>query len=349
MHSDVLIIGAGFAGTATAYHLGQLFDGSLRIIEREEVPGFHASGRNASLLLQSVAHPEVRAIAARSQRAYSVHAEEIGYRPVGSLQLGSLDQLEPLRQPDLIESEFWTPEEVRRLIPVLEGHSFEAALLTPSDGVIDISQLLHFYLKGARKKGCQLDLIRKVTAIEKTGKHFRVETTKGTLEAGVVVNAAGAWASEIAGLAGALPLPTASYKRHLFILEKVPNIDPAWPFVWSIAENFYFRPESGGLLFSVCDEELTRDNFIPNVTPGITEKLADLIAEELPTLEDALHRQVWACFRTKTPSGGFHLGWSSEVEGFYWVAGLGGHGMGASWEVGRIAAQTIADELDRLT
>ncbi len=343
MHTDVLIIGAGFAGAATAYHLGEIFDGSVRIIEKEEVPGFHASGRNASLLLQSVAHPEVRATAAKSRVAYSARAELVGYRPVGSLLLGTVDQLEPLRQPDLIETEFRNPDEVRRLIPILEGHSFDTALWTPSDGVIDISQLLQFYLEGARNRGCHLDLMRKVTAIERIGSHFRVETTEGTVEAGVVVNAAGAWAGEVAELAGVTPLPTASYKRHLFVLEQVPGATSDWPFVWSMAQNFYFRPESGGLLFSICDEELGHADFIPNVAPGIVEDLADLIAGHLPALENALQRQVWACFRTKTPGGGFHLGWSSELEGFYWVAGLGGHGMGASWEVGRLAAQSISD------
>ena len=343
MQTDVLIIGSGFAGAATAFHLGEIFDGSVRVIEKEDVPGFHASGRNASLLLQSVAHPEVRAIAAKSRVAYSERAELVGYRPVGSLQLGTADQLEPLRQPDLIQSEFRDPDEVRRLIPILEGHGFDTALWTPSDGVIDISRLLQFYLEGARNCGCYLDLMRKVTAIERIGSHFRVETTDGAIEAGVVVNAAGAWAREVSELAGVTPLPTASYKRHLFVLENVPGTDCDWPFVWSLAQNFYFRPESGGLLFSICDEELANGGFIPNVTPDISEDLAQLIASHLPALEEALQRQVWACFRTKTPGGGFHLGWSTELEGFYWVAGLGGHGMGASWEVGRIAAQSISE------
>jgi len=342
VHVDVLIIGAGFAGAATAFHLANSsFTGSILIIDKEEVPGYHASGRNASLVLQSVSHPEIRGIIAASRRAYSSNHVALGFAEVGSLMLGRRGTLETLRQPDLVESQFISPEAVRERVPILKGHRFETALWTPSDGVMDISKLLHFYLQEARKAGARLELNCRSLAIRTEQDSFLVQSPKGEFKAGFLVNAAGAWANEIAGMSGLEPLPMTAYKRHLFVLDQVGNLAEDWPFVWSLDREFYLRPESGGLLFSVCDEEPAQKDFVQSVNPEISQSLSELIWRELPVLREATQRKVWSCFRTRTPDGSFHLGWDRELKHFLWVAGLGGHGMGASWEVGRIAAEKI--------
>ncbi|MGW8181846.1 MAG: NAD(P)/FAD-dependent oxidoreductase, partial [bacterium] len=184
MQADVLIIGSGFAGAATAFHLARgSFAGSVKVIDQEEVPGFHASGRNASLVLQSVAHPEIRKIVATSRKSYSKYHADVGYTEVGSLMLGGRESLERLRQPGLIESEFMPPDVVRERIPILLDHEFETALWTPSDGVMDISKLLQFYLKGAQEGGCGFELNRRATGIRRKNGTFFVETSQGVIEA----------------------------------------------------------------------------------------------------------------------------------------------------------------------
>jgi glycine/D-amino acid oxidase-like deaminating enzyme len=75
------------------------------------------------------------------------------------------------------------------------------------------------------------------------------------------------------------------------------------------------------------------------VSPDISQSLAELVWVELPALREATQREVWSCFRTKVPDGSFVIGWDRAAENFFWVAGLGGHGMGSSWEVGRLAAE----------
>ncbi len=347
MDIDVLIIGAGFAGASTAYHLTRGgFPGSILLVEKEEVPGYHASGRNASMVLQSVDNPVVRDMVARSVAHYLELADKVGYSPVGSALLGRQAELETLRDRDRIRSDLLSPEQVRRRIPLLEGHDFSAALFTPSDGVMDISRLLQFYLEEARSGGLQLRLDCAVVKVSPGSHGFEVFLQDGSsVTSRLVVNGAGAWAPAVAEMAGIASLPMQSYKRHLFVLEGIDDIEPDWPFVWSTEKAFYFRPESGGLLFSVCDEELATSNFVPTINSEISERLAELIAEQLPALESALQRREWSCFRTKTPDGVFHLGFSRELPGFLWVAGLGGHGMGASWEVGRRAAELVTERL----
>lgn len=340
-HADVLIIGSGFAGAATAFHLSREFRGSIVIVEREKVPGAHASGRNASLLFQAVAHPAVRAAAAASRAAYVEFRQDIGYHEVGSLLLGSRERLERVREPDLVPSRFVEPDEVVRRIPVLDGHRFEAALSTPGDGVIDNWALLNLYLDGARQRGVEVLYdceVREITA----GTTYRLETSRGLIETGCLVNAAGAWAGELGVRAGLPGLGLVPYKRHLFVLDGVEPVEADWPFVWSFGHELYFRPESGGLLFSVCDEERS-SSLAPTVSPGISETMAELVAAQLPRFADARIRSVWSCFRTRTDDEHFVIGRDPRAENFVWVAGLGGHGMGCSWDVGRQGAEAVLE------
>ncbi len=343
-HVDVLIVGAGFAGAATAYHLSRGFAGTIALLEREETPGVHASGRNASLLRQSEADPELRPVVAASRQAYLELRREIDFQPVGSLVLAPRGELEQLRDPALIASEVVGADEARRRVPALEGHVFDHALWTPGDGVIDTWALLNHYLAGAHERGARLLTDCEVLAIAGPPP-YRVATSRGDFSATHVINAAGAWAPRIGALLGLEVPHLVPFKRHLFVLD-VPasgatiGVNPQWPFVWSEAHGFYFRPESGGLLFSVCDEE-RGGRLAPTVSTGISETLAERISEQLPALENATVRSVWSCFRTKTPDDRFVIGPDPELDNLFWVAGLGGHGMGCSWQIGRLAAEVF--------
>jgi len=339
VNTDILIVGAGFAGAATAYHLSRLTNQTITILEQEEIPGFHASGRNASLLLQSVESPDIRRMVVSSRAAYGESAGLI-LSSAGSLMLGTREELEAIREPEILPSEFCDPDQVREKIPLLDGHSFESALFTPSDAVMDLSALLQHYLNGAQRRGSRLFLKQRVEEVRFDGQ-FHVRTAGGEeISSSFLINAAGAWASLIGNLAGAARLPLTPFKRHLFVLGDLRGVRLDWPFVWSLSRNFYFRPESGQLLFSICDEQVCKA-LEPTVDRDVIEELAELIWRELPSLEEAVQERAWSCFRTKTPDGGFVIGWDQVCPNFLWVAALGGHGMGASWEVGKLAAETF--------
>ena len=339
--THVLIVGAGFAGASTAFHLSQGLSESILVIEKEEIPGFHASGRNASLVLQSTQNSHIRQAVAASRRAYEKHAAEVGFKQHGSLLIGRKALLEETRQPELIASEYRDPTEVTRQISVLKDHDFEAALWTPSDGVMDIASLLQFYIQGARDRNVEFRFDCPLLDVTGTGP-YQVETSQGTIEADYLIDAAGAWISRVAHMADAANLELAPMKRHLFVLDDVPDLDPGQPFVWSLSENFYFRPESGGLLFSICDEEKSL-SLEPTVSPEISQSLAELVWLQLPVLREATQREVWSCFRTRAPDNSFVIGWDTRWDHLFWVGALGGHGMGASWEIGRLAAERFLD------
>jgi len=343
MKKDIIIVGGGFAGASTAFHLSQSFSGSILLIEKEEIPGFHASGRNASLVLQSTPDPEIRQAIVASRQSYLEYSSQISRSDHGSLHLGKKDDLEKLRDLDLFSSEYRDPEEIIQQIPLLKGHNFQNALWTPTDGTLDISALLQFYLEKARSRGVEVWFNCELSQVD--GKEtYRVQTSKGTIETSCLVNAAGAWARQVAKKVGATEIPLIPSKRHLFVLDTNEKIEHDWPFVWDHNHDFYFRPESGGLLFSICDEEDT-DNLAPTINPTISESLAELIWKQLPALRQATQREVWSCFRTKPPDASFVIGWDLNIKNFFWVTGLGGHGVGASWEIGRLAAAGLQDPI----
>ncbi len=340
MKTDILIVGAGFAGASTAYHLSRQSGRSVIIVDKEEVPGFHASGRNASLLMQGAEIPDIRRLIVQSRQAFDRIPNAV-LDSNGSILLGKRTYLDGIREPDNPPSEYLDPDAVRQRIPLLEGHEFQAALFTPSDAVIDIASLLSFYLHESQERGTRLILSCRVEELSGHGP-FRIRTSQGLIEANVLVNAAGAWASEVATLAGAPSLPLTPLKRHLFVLGNAGAISRDWPFVWNFDKSFYFRRESGDLLFSICDEQRC-SSLEPTVDPEIAEDLAEVIWAQLPALREAVQVRAWSCFRTKTPDGCFALGWDPALENFFWAAGLGGHGMGSSWEVGRLCAGQILD------
>ncbi len=272
---DFLVIGAGLAGASTAYHLSRMGAGNVLIVEQEDTPGMHSSGRNAAMIRQVVGNPEIAKLAregAAFLRQPPDHWDEgIVFEPHGSLLLSSGDALDSLKK-DLdegarngIDLELWPREQCVERVDALEGADFEAGVWCASDGVVDVAGALHGYLREAQKTGCST--VKTKCSVKrivvKDGKIERVETSMGDIQPGVVVNAAGPWVGVVGQMAGASEIPFTPWRRHLFATGAMDNINPKWPFVWDVAHDVYFRPESQGLLMSACDENAD--------TPGLPE------------------------------------------------------------------------------
>ncbi|HWH79054.1 MAG TPA: FAD-binding oxidoreductase, partial [Candidatus Binatus sp.] len=148
------------------------------------------------------------------------------------------------------------------------------------------------------------------------------------------------WANGVAALAGAQELPLKPCRRHLFVSPPIEWVDRRWPFVWDVTHDIYFRPEGEGLLLCACDQtELAPGD--PPVDESVKEMLAEKIDRFMPALSGVSISRGWAGLRTLTPDGRFVIGWDPQVENFFWVAGLGGHGMTTSAAVGELAATLL--------
>lgn len=344
--AEIVIIGGGLAGAATAYFLTARGVRDVLILEGERQPGLHASGRNAAMVRQIVPDPDMGRLA-KAGAAFIRTSEKVSFRQQGSLLLGSGGEWEALeREADQARSlgisvETLDVTTAANRVPLLRENAFEGAVWCPSDGVVDLGELLAFYLDGARERGARLQTGCRVTGIEVEGERVKaVQTPEGPILADVLVNAAGAWAGDIGRLAGATPITFVSYRRHLFVTESLAWVSPEWPFVWDVSHQFYFRPESGGLLLCPCDEDPWAPD-TPPVDAAIGDLLAARIRQHLPALTGVPIRRSWAGLRTFTSDRRFVIGWDPQRSGFFWMTGLAGHGVTVSGSTGALAADLL--------
>jgi D-arginine dehydrogenase len=349
--AEHVIIGAGFAGAATAYHLTRAGKTDILILEKESIPGFHSSGRNAAMIRQCVSDPELTRLA-RDGAAFLRHLPSdwplpVQYRQNGSLLLGSGKGWEKLRRDAEIGASLgidvhaWTAEQAKQHVRVLEGTEFDGAVWCASDGVLDIHALLSGYLKAAAHGGARIRYGSAVEAIHQRGDGLELVSGGEVIRTKVLINAAGAWANTVAEMAGAAELPLHPCRRHLFVSPPVDWVDKNWPFVWDVTHDIYFRPEGDGLLLCACDQE-EMSACDPPVDPSTEELLAEKIERYMPALSHIAINKKWAGLRTLCADGRFVIGWDAKVQGFFWVAGLGGHGVTTSSAVGALAAELLA-------
>ncbi len=346
-----VIIGAGFAGAATACHLAFQGKRQIVILEQEPVPGFHSSGRNAGFIRQVLAEPSVADLAAESARfirkpppAWPV---PVSYDPIGCLILGRGEKWQALQEDaDLarrrgIEVECWSPERTRAAVPLIRDAALDGALWCVSDGVIDIHALLSGYLKTAQGAGAVIRYGATVNEVRvRHGRVQGVATAQGFFAADVVVNAAGPWAGPVGVMAGAAPIAFHPRRRHLFVTPPLDWVQPDWPFVLNVSDEVYFQPSSGGLMLCPCDEDDVPP-CDPPTQPEALELLAEKLAAAYPHFPDVPVGRCWAGLRTFTDDNRFVIGWDPGVEGFFWVAGLAGHGVTTSAAVGSLAARLL--------
>jgi D-arginine dehydrogenase len=352
--AEVVIIGAGFAGAATAYHLVRRGVRDVLVLEREAIAGKHASGRNAALAFQALADSAEARLALEGARFIAAPPDGFCATPLlqrsGSLLVAQAAGLPQLREANQaaqylgITGALISAEDAVRRVPALAGAPFAAAFWNPEDGVVDIHALLQGYFSGARAGGARVAFARAITAVRLAhGRVEAVETDRGAVRTRLLVNAAGAWAGEVGRLAGAGTRTLAPRRRHLFQTKVDIAIDRHWPFVWHNDLDVYFRPEGDGLLMSPCDAT-PHPPQEPVVDSAIEHLLAEKVGRAFPALASARITSAWACLRTFARDERFVIGRDPQIEGLVWVAALGGHGMTTSPAVGRLGASAVLGE-----
>ncbi len=350
---EVVIIGGGIAGASLAYFLTERGVTEIALLERESQHGYHSTGRSAASLVEFDSIPTVQRLKAMGGKFLRNPPSGFCDNPVLNpcpvmllFRRGNLPHFEAavdgLRR-DRVAFETLSSAQATARVPVLALQEPERAIVLTADGRIDVHELLTSYLRHARSRGAIVRTASEVRElVVESGRCGGVVTDAGTLTARWVIDAAGAWAGQIARLANAAEIPLEPRRRTIVTFAPPPNVSVSgWPFVISEADQIYFAPESGGLLLSPMDQDpVAPYDAQPEdeVIASAMERLRSLAPAIVPT---SLKRK-WAGLRTFSPDAVPVVGEDPRIGGFFWLAGQAGFGLESSPAIGQIAADLIA-------
>lgn len=343
--ADCLVIGGGIAGASVARWLAP--HAHTVVIERESQPGYHATGRSAALFMESYGNAQVRALTRASrgffERPPSGYSEHPLLTPRGALFVATEEQREPYEHHwELLRT--MTPnahqlsvDEACAMVPVLRRQLLFGAIHEPEAVDMDVHALHQGFLRELRRDGGRLVCDAGVRAIERHGSDWRVHTETGVFQAPVLINAAGAWADDIARLAGVRPIGLEPRRRSAFVFTPPPGLDTqAWPLVFGADEDWYIKPDAGALLGSPANADPVAPHDVQPEELDIA--LAIHRIEEMTTLTIRRPSHTWAGLRSFVSDGGLVGGFDDQAPGFFWLAGQGGYGIQTCAAMGEACA-----------
>lgn len=349
--SEVLIVGAGIAGASLASFLSTTH--RVTMLEAESQPGHHSTGRSAAMFMESYGTENIRALTRASRAFYTRPPEGFSATPLiaprGALYVGAPDQRALL---DATEAELapHTPGMQRLdaratldLVPVLRPDQVDAGLLDPHAADIDVHALHQGFLRRARANGMQLVCEARVESIERRDGLWHVRAGTTTWRTPLVVDAAGAWADDLAALSGLPRIGLQPKRRAAFLFTPPVGLDTArWPCVCGVDESWYFKPDAGALLGSPANADPVAPHDVHPEELDIATGIARIEAMTTLTIRRPTH--TWAGLRSFVPDGDLVAGFDPAAPGFFWLAAQGGYGIQTAPAMGELCAAAIRGE-----
>ncbi|WP_373491497.1 NAD(P)/FAD-dependent oxidoreductase [Parasphingorhabdus sp.] len=349
-HFDVAIIGAGIAGASIASEIGA--HRSVLLLEAEDHPGYHATGRSAAFWTESYGGPLVQPLTTASRDFLESPPPEFSSTgflgPRGAINIARSDQ------PDLADQfladfadnglamERWSWTQTAALIPELKP-VWTQAVYEPDCCDIDVAALHAAYLRDARRKAVDLVCRAPVSQIRKSDGHWELVASGETYRATVLVNAAGAWADKVARLAGVKPVGIQPLIRNMVQIETDPPSTRDRPLVVGLDGSFYFKPEAGGSYWLSPHDEIPAE-------PGDVAPDELSVAMAIDRFEKVLDVRVmrvsrkWAGLRSFAPDRLPVIGYDIASPDFFWFAGQGGFGIQTAPATAKLARSLLLNQ-----
>ena len=352
--ADVVIIGGGIVGSSIAYHLTAAGCRNVLVIERETSQGKGSTGKSMGGVRAQFATPVNIQMSLYSIPFYAAFDETLGYpcgyRPQGYLFMATREShmnylranLERQVALGLKTARLISADEIRSLYPQLRGDDIIGGSFCSTDGFVDPYSAMNGFMSWAAEHGARIWKNATVTGIKvERARVTAVETARGAVQTNTVVNAAGAWAAEIASLAG-IELPVVPLRRMLVPTEPFDQFPHTAPMIIDMTNGFHFRPESLGFLLAWNDPEET-PGFKTDFDPSFIEKVLTRAADRVPVFENLAvnPKRAWAGLYEVTPDHHCILGAVDEVRGFFLANGFSGHGVMHAPSTGKILSDLI--------
>ena len=320
---DVLIVGGGMAGFSLAATVAGR--GAVALLEQEDAPGYHATGRSVAFWEESYGGPGVQPLTTASGPLLGDFLSARGSLHIG--RAGDEPLVEEMRRAFATSGVALHPVTTQDMIADVPGlrAAWTLGLREPSCRDIDAAALLAHYVRLARSGGVAISCNTRFLAARRDGAGWIVETTKGDIRAGRLVNAAGAWADQVARNSGVTPVGIMPLRRTVVQL-RCPGVPASLPLVADFASSFYFKPSGEGRVW------LTPHDESPDCPHDVAPEEMDvaIAIDRFQAVVDwpieAVERR-WAGLRSFAPDRLPVYGPDAREPGFFWFAGQGGFGI----------------------
>jgi D-arginine dehydrogenase len=345
---DIAVIGAGIAGASVAARLA-MAGKRVVVLEMESQAGYHTTGRSAAVFAPNYGPRVIRALARASRPFYEAPPQGFSETPLFSPRLilmlaradqrGALDRLLAHSGDDPLVLQL-NEAEMRQINPLIREGYGAAGMVDRAGQDIDVGGLHQGFLRQFKSVDGAMMLKSEVLGMERVGDVWQIATKAGQIAAGVVVNAAGAWADVVGEMAGAETIVLTPKRRTAAIVAGPSGIDAThFPITIDINEQFYLKPDAGRLLISPADET-------PSAPCDAQPEELDIAicVDRIETAFDVSVTRIenkWAGLRSFVPDGSPVAGFSERVDGFYWLAGQGGYGIQTAPALSEFAATQI--------
>lgn len=341
---DFLVIGGGIAGVAVASELA--LHGTVCILERENTLAYHTTGRSAAILMESYGNALIRTLTCASRSFFENPLQHLSDEPLcssrGALIVSDEAHLDKLNaryhavSEHVPSAEMLDQASVIEQVPFLTPGKWVAGIYEPNAIDLDVHAIHSAFVKSIRLLNGEIRTQAEIVAAHYRGSMWRVTLDNGEmLEATLIVNAAGAWADPVAAACGASTLGVRPLSRTVVVIDPAQDVSHC-PYLGTVDEQFFIKPDVGRLMVSPCDEIPTEpcDALPGEIDVAITmDRL-----ESATTLRPKRILNRWAGLRVFVPDRSPVVGADPIIDSFFWYAALGGYGIQTAPALARLCA-----------